>query len=266
MNDFHDSHCHLSAIRLTPFRDEIALHLATRESKSVVVNGMNEDDWENVASLARKYPQVIPSFGYHPFYISQATSSWKDTLRSYLASHNACVGEIGIDSSYPAEMSIQEHFLREQLALAAEFEVPASIHCVDAWEKLLQVFRSSPLPSCGVMLHSYRGTVEFLSSLEGLPIYFSFSSTLEQLDVDAQRRLLRAIPRTRLLIETDSPFQKLGSEFPTDPGEKKLYHPEGIREVYSRVADHLGLQLSQLIEQIRTNFERLFTVDRVSKT
>ena len=35
----------------------------------MVVNGSSEEDWEAVLSLAQEHAEVIPSFGYHPWYV-----------------------------------------------------------------------------------------------------------------------------------------------------------------------------------------------------
>ena len=63
----------------------------------MVVNGCAEEDWPQVAALAKAHPQVLPSFGYHPWFIHERTGNWESELNRFLDAHPASVGEIGLD-------------------------------------------------------------------------------------------------------------------------------------------------------------------------
>jgi TatD DNase family protein len=46
----------------------------------MVVNGSCEADWPQVLALAQGLPLIIPSFGYHPWYVPECTPGWKEIL------------------------------------------------------------------------------------------------------------------------------------------------------------------------------------------
>ena len=64
----------------------------------MVVNGSCEEDWPQVAVLARQHAWIRPAFGLHPWYVKERGPRWLTTLRSHLEAHpSAVVGEIGLD-------------------------------------------------------------------------------------------------------------------------------------------------------------------------
>ena len=57
----------------------------------------------------------------------------------------------------------QEEVFVWQLRLAAERSLPASIHCLEAWGRLLEILRTEARPACGFVLHSFGGPREMIS-------------------------------------------------------------------------------------------------------
>lgn len=99
-----------------------------------------------------------------------------------------------------------------QVALAAEFRRPVSVHCVKGYGHLLDFFASlaqNP-DSCPprVMLHSYGGSVEEVPRFCRLPgigprFYFSFSHAINHRTPEKLRARVAAVPDDRLLLESD---------------------------------------------------------------
>src|SRR3954468_9945735 len=97
---FYDAHNHLQDERFT--NREALMETATEAGVArMVVNGSCEGDWPHVCELAQKYPQVLPSFGYHPWYLHERTKDWQHTLIQFLDSAPSVVGEIGLDRWKP---------------------------------------------------------------------------------------------------------------------------------------------------------------------
>src|ERR1044071_7049368 len=99
----------------------------------------------------------------------------------------------------------QEEVFVFQLGLAAERNVPLSIHCLQAWGPLVEILQRTPRPACGFLLHSYGGSGELIQPLAKLGAYFSCSGyfaherNAEHRDDSIQGNL------DRLLVETDAP-------------------------------------------------------------
>src|SRR5206468_3835534 len=118
--------------------------------------------------------------------------------------------EIGLDrwiENY--DLPLQEEMFVWQLRLAAERNLPVSIHCLQAWGKLLELLQKEPRPACGFVLHSYGGPREMIPPLMKLGAYFSLPGYFAHERKQKQRETFQAVPLDRLLIETDAPDQML---------------------------------------------------------
>jgi len=48
----------------------------------------------------------------------------------------------------------QEEVFITQLTIAAERNLPASIHCLQTWGRMLELLKAGPRPARGFLLHS----------------------------------------------------------------------------------------------------------------
>jgi TatD DNase family protein len=260
----YDAHNHLQDERLQPHREAIFSALAEEGVVGMVANGSSEEDWPLVLALARQCPQVIPSFGYHPWYVKQRSPHWQQALLRCLDEVPAAIGEIGLDRWIrDADLAQQEEVFIWQLRLAAERDLPVSIHCLQAWGKLFDLLRAEPRPRCGFVLHSYGGPREMIAPLADLGAYFSMPGYFAHERKARQREAFRYVPPERLLIETDAPDQLLPQDrvqYPladAAPG-KPINHPANLGAVYRFAAEVLREPLETLAPRVETNFRRLF--------
>jgi TatD DNase family protein len=256
---FFDAHNHFSGLQDALRQTSIEAGVA-----GMVVNGACESDWPAVLELARRFPEVIPSFGYHPWYVAERTAEWQSHLLHFLDQIPAGIGEVGLDRwKEGLDPVAQEAVFRWQLELAAERNLPLSIHCLQAWGPLLEVLRSSPRPDCGFLLHSYGGSRELIQPLTRLGAYFSFPGYFAHPRKARQRETFRHVPAERLLIETDAPDQPLPDDRNRFPLQhpvtaEPLNHPANIGAVYAFAAEWLGQPPGALAAQVEENFRRLF--------
>jgi TatD DNase family protein len=262
----YDAHNHLQDSRLSPHLEKVMAALQKEPVGRMVVNGSSEADWPDVLALARRFPQVLPSFGYHPWYVKDCSPHWQAHLRHYLEQVPSGVGEIGLDRwVQDFDLPRQEEVFIWQLRLAAEWNLPASIHCLKAWGRLLEILRAEPRPRRGFLLHSYGGAPELIPALAALGAYFSLPGYFAHERKARQRETFRHVPPDRLLIETDAPDQLLPesrNRFPlTDAAGKPLNHPANLGAVYEFAAELFGAPAEKLAAQVESNFRRLFTLD-----
>jgi len=260
----YDAHNHLHDARLAPGREAVLAAVRQEGVVRMVVNGSCEADWPDVLALARRHAEVIPSFGYHPWYVQERSPDWQAALVRHLDAVPSAVGEIGLDrwiKDY--DLAAQEEVFGWQLRLAAERNLPVSIHCLQAWGRLLELLRAGPRPRCGFLLHSFGGPRELIAPLAELGAYFSLPGYFAHERKGRQRESFRHVPPDRLLLETDAPDQPLPAErvqYPlTDPATgKPLNHPANLAAVYRFAAEWLGEPLEPLAARVGENFRRLF--------
>lgn len=258
----YDAHNHLQDERFTD-RVRIVAEAASVGVGRMVVNGACEQDWPLVQQLAEQFPQVLPSFGYHPWHLQERTPDWQRTLISLLDATPSVVGEIGLDRWKPdLPYDGQEQAFIWQLRLAAERNVAASIHCLQAWGRMLELLSENPRPAGGFLLHSYGGSREMVQPLTKLGAYFSFPGYFMHERKTRQREAFAAVPLDRLLIETDAPDQLLPeseNRFPLPASDgKPINHPANLAAVYEFMARQRGMGLDEFSGQVEENFRCLF--------
>lgn len=239
--------------------------------------------------MGEQYHCVVPNFGLHPWYVTERSANWFNTLREFLtATPTAAVGEIGLDKGSHGrtiEFSQQVEVFRQQLELAKELQRPASVHCVRAFGDLLEILQNAgPFPA-GLILHSYLGSAEMVSGFAKLGAYFSFSGYLTSMKSTKAKNMLKLVPKDRILIESDAPDglpslktnsllkvpvddsspqglqSQLGDSFheaSVSPKEE-LNHPANIHTVLNYVATMLEMPDEELAEVTYQNATRLFS-------
>jgi len=248
-----DAHNHLQDPRLDVVREDLIEAMIEQGVTRCVVNGTSPRDWPQVANLAKSHPKlIIPSFGLHPW--QKPTSDWLEKLTVYLDTiPHACVGECGLDrwiKDY--DIKTQQDIFETQLEIAAERNLPLSIHCLKAWGLMIEILESKPRPERGFLLHSYSGPAELVPRLTILGAYFSFSGYFLHDHKKSIRDTFKIIPPDRLLLETDAPDMRPPDICIKYDIDNRLNHPANISKI--------GTEASQFLDtsQTKSNFERFF--------
>ena len=260
---FYDAHNHLQDDRFAGRQGELLAACEKSGVARMVVNGACESDWPQVLALARENKIVLPSFGYHPWYLGERTPDWLANLEKFLDAVPSAVGEIGLDRWKPGlSYEHQEEVFLAQLQLAAQRNLPVSIHCLQAWGRMLELLQKNPRPERGFVLHSFGGPAEMIPAFAKLGAYFSFPGYFLHERKLKQRETFRHVPTDRLLIETDAPDQHLPTEKILHPlaaaDGSPLNHPANLPAVYSGLAEFFGEKVESLAARVEENFLRVF--------
>lgn len=218
----------------------------------MAVNATGPEDWDAVLSLAMQCPGIVPCVGLHPWKAGKVSAGWETLLRERLEKNpSACIGEAGLDMAKDENFAEQEAALAMQLGLAANLGRPIVLHCVRAWGKLSEMLARRPLKA-GFMIHSFGGSVEMIHILSKAGGCFSFTGEIADTRREKLREALSAVPRDRLLFETESPALK-GNNPPFWRRE-----PAGLPEVISAAADILKVPYGELAALSGENAKRFF--------
>lgn len=283
MPPLYDAHNHLQDDRFGRGQAELVEVCRQIGVARMVVNGSSETDWPQVLELAHRFPIVLPSFGYHPWHLQARTPDWRRVLVGYLDRVPSAIGEVGLDRWKPGlEYAGQEEVFLAQLELAAERDLPVSIHCLQAWGRLHRLLQDHPRPRRGFLLHSYGGPREMVEPLARLGAYFGFPGYFLRERKARQRAVFLRVPPERFLVETDAPDQPLPDAWNRYPlplataqespeGEARpdlvaaqsaragsLNHPANLGAVYEFAAAMLGESLDGFAARVEENFHRLF--------
>lgn len=150
--------------------------------------------------------------GVHPA-VATARAEYNPEVFRQLLPQFALVGEVGLDRRGTRDG--QERILSDVLGACDGKPVMISIHSTGRTREVLDLVKQRPHP--GVILHWFLGTSSELTEALRLGTYFSVNSAMS----DA---LLAAMPRERVLPETDFPARQIRARTPgeTTALEKRL--------------------------------------------
>jgi TatD DNase family protein len=260
LTGLYDAHVHLAAPALHAEFEDILEAYSKIDLRRAVVVGTSPGDWPGVIELAASDERFIPAIGLHPWQVNHASGDWRKDFDSCLNRDVAVVGEIGLDQWIKDhDIEAQQEAFEWQLSIAAERNLPTSIHCLKAHEPMLQSLRSTKLPERGFKMHAYNGPATTLKPLLELGAHFSFNAGQLKPNAKRVRELIRAVPADRLLVETDAPdFLPPNElrEFRLEASD--LCHPANLRIGYRAIAEVRGCGEEELIQVARDNFVRYF--------
>ncbi len=236
-----DAHNHLQDPRFLGKQGQLIDTMKEAGITGCVVNGTCENDWPQVARLARDHPEfVTPSFGLHPWKVDARSPHWLETLTRFLEdSPGAGLGECGLDRwmEHP-DLTAQHEVFRQQIAIAVELKRPLTIHCLKAWGPLLEELHSAPaLPK--FLLHSFAGSKEIARECLKLGACFSFSGYFLHPRKAKVRAVFQSLPPERILVETDAPDMSL-PEPHFHFGD--LNHPANLATISRELASLSGVE------------------------
>lgn len=147
------------------------------------------------------------SAGVHPWHLEgfSETETGKWLEQRVALPEVVAIGECGLDKLTRADMSVQIRAFQTCLRVAAASQKPVIIHCVRAFEEVLQVLKHTfgsrlPVP---VIFHGFNKKPELAQQLLQAGCWLSFGAALTERrpHVEAAFRLT---PADRLFLETDT--------------------------------------------------------------
>lgn len=198
----------------------------------------------DVLELVNQYPQEfevsIPyySIGIHPLYIDEnrLENDFKVVNEKLALPECLALGECGLDKRSETSFEVQQLVFERQLALAEKHQKPVVIHCVAAFQELIEI-KKRLMISVPMIVHGFSKKVELSKQLIDNGFYVSFGKNL--LRNPELESVFQSIPNDRFLLETDMV-------------------EEGIQAVYTLAAKYKGLELNELQEILNKNYKTVF--------
>lgn len=265
-----DSHAHLDFRQFDGDREAVIVRARQAGLVAIVNAGADLESSRASVALADKYDFIYATVGIHPHDAKSVSRAVLTELRA-LASHPkvVAVGEIGLDYYDEAGLRdlsprpVQRRAFADQLALAAEMELPVVIHNRDAHDDVLNTLRvwiSSPPIGGGLregrgIFHSYAAGPERLDEVLEMGFYIGISGPVTFKKAERLREVAAKVPLNRLLIETDCPY------LTPEPYRGKRNEPAYVRYVAQTVARVRNVTPRKIALATTDNARRLFGID-----
>lgn len=153
---------------------------------------------------------VVWGVGSHPG-LARSHTTFDPAMFSNLIARTAFVGELGLDASAKIALERQGTTLAAALDVLAETPRITSLHSYRATNEVLDALTQRPVS--GVVLHWWLGSAAATQRALDLGCYFSVNAAMFR-----RPSVLRQIPLSRILTETDHPYGDVSGPQPQRPG------------------------------------------------
>ncbi len=261
-----DVHCHLMHEKFKDDLTEVLERAANVGVKAILCSGVNPVSNRQVLELARKHPLIKASLGIYP--IDALGLSEKEyglprqivpiDLEEEFAfieknkDEALAIGEVGMDFHWADKEATgqqQGDTFRKIIRFAIRLKKPLVIHSRKAEEECLDILEQEikhrEIP---VIQHCFSGRKSLMTRAAELGHYFSIPPNI--LRSGNFQTLVRRVPLTQLLTETDAPYLSSLSGERNEPGK--------VIESVQKIAEIKGITVKEAAAQIWKNYQRIF--------
>ena len=244
-----DAHTHLCDSVFDGDRDEVLQRAEEAGVVSILLVSETMEDAEKNLALARKYPMLHPLAGLYPAILDFGKA---ETMMNFIREHRdelLGIGEVGLDSWIVKEESqrvVQKEILTRFVRLSNELDLPLNVHSRSAGRHVIDLLLEQNAER--VQLHAFDGKAS--TALPAVEAGYFFSIPPSVVRSRQKQKLVRHLPLSCLLLETDSPV--LGPV----PGQRN--EPMNVIRVVETVAELKGVGRKDVAEAAFENTVRLY--------
>jgi len=251
-----DTHCHLDFPDFVPEQDEIVSRAEARGVARMITISTHLSRINRVKSVSETYENVYFTVGTHPHNSHEEVEPTVEEIVA-LSDHPKCVGlgEAGLDYHYDkAPREVSRRVFRTHIAAARETQLPLVIHTRDADADCAAILKEEMGKGAfPALLHCFTSTLALAETAVELGLYISFSGVLTFKNSAELRETARALPLSRLLVETDAPF------LAPVPHRGKRNEPAFVADTARVLAEIKGVSEAEIARVTTENALRLFS-------
>lgn len=193
-----DTHCHFDMM------SQPEAYIRQKEQAGDIVIGMTNlpSHFEMGLPHVKRYKHIRLALGLHPLLASENKNELP--LFDSLLDQTSYIGEIGLDFSKEGLSTKEDQIstLRKLLEKLEGRKKIISVHSRKAEKELLDLLCEYNINN--VIFHWYSGPIDLIPSIISKGYYFSIN---EAMTISKNgRTIIKEIPRSRILTESDAPF------------------------------------------------------------
>jgi TatD DNase family protein len=246
-----DTHAHLCD---PVFDADLSLVLQKAEAagiEAVIAVGENMKDAVKNLEIAARNQMVRPAAGLYPTVLNLDLAA---QLRDFIRTHQdqlIAIGEVGLDYwvvKNEPEREIQREIFRGFIELSKELGLPLNVHSRSAGRHAVDLLLETA--AAKVQLHAFDG--KFGAALPAVEAGYFFSIPPSVVRSEQKQKLVRNLPLSCLLVETDSPV--LG------PAPQERNEPANAFIAVQAIAELKGVSETEVMEAVAENTRRLYGI------
>jgi TatD DNase family protein len=263
-----DTHCHINTIVKKEFDIPLSqsmIHaaqpiIAQAESKGVttIINvGTSLIESTNCIQLAQEYASCFATIGIHP---NDCTEDWRSDLQQIAAYAQksaqlkvVAIGECGLDFHYPDfNLQRQKDAFKMQIELALEHDLALIVHTRDAGDETLRMLEEFKGQIKRGIIHCFSENQSFANTSIEWGYALGIGGTITYPKNDYLRTIVKNIPLTHLVLETDAPF------LPPQYMRGKQNTPDQIAFIAQFIADLRDVPFEDIARATTNNAQAIF--------
>jgi TatD DNase family protein len=268
-----DTHCHLDFNKFDEDREAVIRRAIELGVQRILIPALDFESSLSAIQLAEAYPNLYAAVGFHPTDLEKFSEQTFREVKE-LAKHPkvVAIGEIGLDYYWVKEnekRAFQREALRRQLAFAQSIHKPVVVHMreendswfgqasidlldlLSEWHQGLSA-QNHPLAQKPGVLHSFNGNLETAQKAIARNFYIGVTGPVTYKNAEEKRRIIKQLPLSRLLIETDAPF------LTPVPHRGKRNEPAFVAYIADKIAEIHITTREQVAEITAVNAAHLF--------
>ncbi|MBE7058167.1 MAG: TatD family deoxyribonuclease [Ruminococcaceae bacterium] len=185
--------------------------------KSIINAATNYETSLRSLEIAKKYEDFYCVLGIHPEYAETYTPETIEKIKELIINEPKAVGvgETGLDYYWlpkdnPEEVlrlkALQKVNFIEHINVSEDLGLPLVVHDREAHQDTLNVLKENVSGKVENVLHCYSGSAEMVRDFTELNMSFSVGGVITFKNAVRLAEAVKAMPRERILIETDSPY------------------------------------------------------------
>ena len=243
-----DVHAHMDFKDFDNELDEVLKRAEQVGIKAIVNNTTSIETINKAIKLSKKYPVLKIALGLHPQNLKDISEEkLNQTLDLIKTLPAIAIGEIGLDYHYYKENKAQQiEVFKRILDIAQERKLPVIVH---SWDSAKDVFATlEPYKTLKVIIHCFQGRKSQVKEGLARGYYFSIPTSITR--NTTFQYIVETAPMSKLLTETDSPFQSANRE---DRNE-----PANIINTIKEIAKIKSITEEEVANLIFQNYQNIF--------
>jgi TatD DNase family protein len=199
--------------------------------------------------LAQKHTMIHPAAGLYPTILDLDQAAQMHRFIRRERARLVAIGEVGLDFWVVKEESqkeLQKEILKGFINLSRELDLPLNIHSRSAGRHAVALLLNSG--ATRVQMHAFDGKAS--AALPAVEAGFFFSIPPSVVRSRQKQKLVKHLPLTCLVVETDSPV--LG------PDQHQRNEPANITVAIKAIAQLKDVNEEKLVEAVSENTKRLY--------
>jgi len=244
-----DTHAHLCDAAFEADLAQVLCRAQKAGVGAIVAVGEDLADARRNLDLARQHPMIKPTAGLYPAILDEALA---DAMVAFIRRHQeriVAIGEVGLDfwlAKSDDQRQIQRRILVRFVRLALELDLPLNVHSRSAGRHAIELLIEQGARR--VQMHAFDGKAG--NARPALEAGYFFSVPPSVVRSRQKQKLVRQLPLSQLLLETDSPV--LG------PDADQRNEPANIAMAARAIAEIKKVAVQAVIEAAWENSLRLY--------